>query len=62
VTPKALYEQLKPGGRLVGIVGRVPATKAMLYRKTGQEVSGRPIFDAGAPVLPGFVEPPVFTF
>jgi hypothetical protein len=34
----------------------------MLYRKTGQDVSGRPIFDAGAPLLPGFVEPRVFTF
>jgi protein-L-isoaspartate(D-aspartate) O-methyltransferase len=62
IAPKRLFEQLKTGGRLVGILGPAPATKAMLYRKTGQDVSGRPIFDAGAPLLPGFVEPPVFTF
>ena len=59
---KALSGQLKPGGRLVGIAGRSPAGKAMLYRAVGQDVSGRPIFDAAAPLLPGFVAPPAFVF
>jgi protein-L-isoaspartate(D-aspartate) O-methyltransferase len=62
ITPKALLQQLKPGGRLLGIFGRSPAGKAMRYRATGAEVSGRPIFDAAAPLLPGFVAPPEFVF
>ena len=60
--PKALLRQLKDGGRLVGVVGRYPSGKAMLFRSIGGEVSGRPIFDAGAPLLPGFAQAPVFVF
>jgi protein-L-isoaspartate(D-aspartate) O-methyltransferase len=60
--PAALLRQLKDGGRLVGVKGRPPAGKAILYRSIGAEVSGRPIFDAAAPLLPGFVQPPTFVF
>jgi len=62
IVPKVLLRQLKDGGRLVGVLGRVPMGKAMLYRAVGQDVSGRPIFDAGAPLLPGFAAPPAFVF
>ena len=62
IAPKALLAQLKPGGRLLGIFGRSPGGKAMFYRAIGAEVSGRPIFDAVAPLLPGFVAPPEFVF
>jgi protein-L-isoaspartate(D-aspartate) O-methyltransferase len=62
VAPKRLLAELKPGGRLVGILGRGPAGKAMLYRSVGGEVSGRPIFDAAGHVLPGFAAPPAFVF
>ena len=62
VAPKALLRQLKDGGRLVGVLGRAPAAKAMLYRAFGQEFSGRPIFDAAAPLLPGFAQPATFAF
>lgn len=62
VVPEALLRQLKAGGRLVGVVGRSPASKAVLYRWSGAEASGRPIFDAAAPPLPGFAEPPAFVF
>jgi protein-L-isoaspartate(D-aspartate) O-methyltransferase len=62
IIPKALLRQLKPAGRLLAILGRSPAAKAMLYRTTGAEFSGRPIFDAAAPLLPGFVAPPEFVF
>jgi protein-L-isoaspartate(D-aspartate) O-methyltransferase len=62
VVPKTLFGQLKAGGRLVGVVGRSPASKAMLYRSIGADVSGRPIFDAAAPLLPGFAQPPAFVF
>ncbi|MEA2905542.1 MAG: protein-L-isoaspartate(D-aspartate) O-methyltransferase [Alphaproteobacteria bacterium] len=62
VLPKALCRQLKDGGRLVGVVGRAPVSKAMLYRAVGQEVSGRPIFDAPGPLLPGFAQAAAFVF
>ena len=60
--PQTLYGQLKEGGRLACISGRGPAGKAMLYRVSEGEVSGRPIFDAAAEVLPGFAAPDVFVF
>ena len=60
--PQALFHQLKDGGRLVCVLGGGPGAKAMLYRRSGQETGGRPIFDAAAPVLPGFVKPPAFAF
>jgi len=50
------------GGRLVGVLGRAPTGQAMLYRSVGGDVSGWPIFDAAAPVLPGFAAPPEFVF
>jgi len=62
VVPKALLGQLKSGGRLVGVIGRSPTSKAMFYRSVGGEVSGRPIFDATAAPLPGFAEPAAFVF
>ncbi len=62
VVPKALLQQLKPGGRLVGVLGRGPAGKAMLYCSIGGECGGRPIFDAAAPLLPGFTAPLAFVF
>jgi protein-L-isoaspartate(D-aspartate) O-methyltransferase len=62
LAPRKLLGQLKAGGRLVGILGRGPAGKAMLYRSIGGEFSGRPIFDATAPLLPGFAAPPAFVF
>jgi protein-L-isoaspartate(D-aspartate) O-methyltransferase len=62
IVPKALFGQLKPGSRLVGVVGRVPTSRAMLYWASGGEASGRPVFDAVAPLLPGFAEPPAFVF
>jgi protein-L-isoaspartate(D-aspartate) O-methyltransferase len=62
IEPKALLRQLKDGGRLVGVQGRAAAAKAMLYRAAGAEISGRPVFDASAPLLPGFAAPPAFVF
>jgi protein-L-isoaspartate(D-aspartate) O-methyltransferase len=62
VLPEALGRQLKPTGRLACIFGRVPTGKAMIYRQVEGHLVGRPIFDAAAPVLPGFVAPPAFVF
>jgi protein-L-isoaspartate(D-aspartate) O-methyltransferase len=62
VAPETLGRQLKPGGRLVGVHGRAPAAKAMIYYETEGRLVGRPIFDAAARVLPGFAAPPSFVF
>jgi protein-L-isoaspartate(D-aspartate) O-methyltransferase len=62
IVPYGLCKQLKDGGRLVGVFGGGPAAKAMLYLSDRGQVSGRPVFDAAAPVLPGFVKPPAFVF
>lgn len=60
--PQALFRQLKDGGRLACVLGSGPGAKAMLYRRSGKDVGGRPIFDAAAPLLPGFAKPPEFVF
>jgi protein-L-isoaspartate(D-aspartate) O-methyltransferase len=60
--PTALLRQLKTGGRLVGVVGRPPASKAMVFCSSGADASGRQVFDATAPALPGFAKPPAFVF
>ena len=62
VVPDRLLRQLAEGGRLVGVVGRAPASKAVLYLASGGQASALPIFDAAAPPLPGFAEPPAFVF
>ena len=62
IAPEALCRQLKAGGRLVTVLGRAPTGQAILYRSVGDDVSGWPIFDAAAPVLPGFAAPPEFVF
>jgi len=62
VVPEELGAQLKDGGRLVAVVGRPPLARAMFYRSVAGDVSGRPIFDAAAPALPGFAAPPAFVF
>lgn len=62
IEPDALLGQLSDGGRLVCILGGDPSAKAMLYTRSGDDTSGRPIFDAAAGVLPGFTKPRVFAF
>jgi protein-L-isoaspartate(D-aspartate) O-methyltransferase len=62
VRPETLLGQLQDGGKLAVIEGRGPAGRAMLYRSDEGEISSRPLFAAAASVLPGFVEPAVFTF
>lgn len=62
IAPEALGYQLKPNGRLACIFGRGPAAKAMIYRLVEGHLVGRPIFDATAPVLPGFAAPAAFVF
>jgi protein-L-isoaspartate(D-aspartate) O-methyltransferase len=62
VAPDALLRQLGEGGRMAAVIGRGPASKAVLYLASGRGATGVPIFDASAPALPGFARPPAFVF
>jgi protein-L-isoaspartate(D-aspartate) O-methyltransferase len=62
IVPDALLHQLSDGGRLVCVLGGDQAAKAMLYVRSGDDVGGRPVFDAAAGVLPGFTKAPAFSF
>jgi protein-L-isoaspartate(D-aspartate) O-methyltransferase len=62
VTPDSYAGQLKPNGRLACIYSPSPAAKAMIYRPVEGHLVGRPIFDATAPLLPGFAAPEAFVF
>jgi protein-L-isoaspartate(D-aspartate) O-methyltransferase len=59
--PDALTAQLSDDARLV-CVKAGPAGKAMLYRRAAGVLSGRPIFEASACVLPAFAAPHAFVF
>jgi protein-L-isoaspartate(D-aspartate) O-methyltransferase len=62
--PPAILEQLADGGRLGTVLAGAPGAMgvAQLVVKEGGATSGRPLFDAGTPVLPGFAPPARFTF
>jgi protein-L-isoaspartate(D-aspartate) O-methyltransferase len=62
VVPDSLLAQLKDGGRLVAVVGSGPMGKATIYRMTGGRATAQPLFDAAAPLLPGFEKAPAFVF
>ena len=61
--PRLLLAQLKPGGRLVAVVGQLPIMRAVLVTR-GSEAghSTVELFDTVAPRLAGFGEPNRFTF
>src|SRR5262249_2283624 len=62
IVPQALARQLKEDGRLVAVLGRAPVSPALVYPRVGRGISGWPVFDAAAPLLPGFAAPPAFVF
>lgn len=62
IEPQSLFPQLRDGGRLVCVRGDASGGKAMVYRRAGDDVSGWPVFDATASVLPGFAAAPAFVF
>ena len=59
--PKALFDQLADGGRLVAVEGEGLSGVARLYVKTGQIVSGRRGFNLSVKPLPGFELAPQFS-
>jgi protein-L-isoaspartate(D-aspartate) O-methyltransferase len=62
VEPRSLFPQLRDGGRLVCVQSGSAAGKAVVYRRAGADVSGWPVFDATATILPGFTAAPAFVF
>jgi protein-L-isoaspartate(D-aspartate) O-methyltransferase len=61
--PQALLDQLKPGGRLVAIVGHEPVMRATLItRVAAAQFKREELFDTVAPRLQGFAEPAPFRF
>jgi protein-L-isoaspartate(D-aspartate) O-methyltransferase len=62
IVPDSLLSQLKEGGRLVAVVGRAPLGKATIFRMVAGRATATPLFDAAAPLLPGFVKPVAFVF
>lgn len=62
VLPQAIADQLKPGGRIAAIFARGAYGHARLGHRAGQGIGWRRIFDAAAPVLPGFAAAKAFEF
>lgn len=60
--PQALVDQLKPGGRIAAIFMDGAAGQARLGLRTDQGLAWRRVFDASAPVLPGFAAAKAFEF
>lgn len=60
--PQALFDQLSDGGRLVTIWMDGSFGQVKVSTRTGNAISHRWIFDAAAPILPGFDKVPSFAF
>lgn len=63
--PPAITDQLAPDGKLAVVIGGgEPGVlgRAQLYVRSGGNLSGRPLFDAGTQMLPGFVREESFVF
>ena len=62
IEPHGLYEQLKMGGRLVGVFSTSQPPRATLVARSPADFGSRVLFDASAPVLRGLERLPAFTF
>jgi len=60
--PVGLLDQLKDGGRLVGILADAHYGRAVVWQRIGEQFDDRVVFDASAPRLPGFDKAPAFVF
>jgi len=61
--PQVLLDQLKPGGRLLAIVGQEPVMRAVrITRLSATSLQSQELFDTVAPRLLGFAEPSRFSF
>ncbi|WP_027578333.1 protein-L-isoaspartate O-methyltransferase [Bradyrhizobium sp. Ai1a-2] len=62
IIPQELYEQLREGGRLVGVFALSQPQRATIVTHTHGDFGHRPLFDAVAPLLPGLERVPAFVF
>jgi protein-L-isoaspartate(D-aspartate) O-methyltransferase len=62
ITPEHLYQQLKDGGRLVGVFAQTKPPRAMIVTRSHGDFGNRALFDASVPVLPGLERVPAFVF
>ncbi|WP_038386727.1 protein-L-isoaspartate O-methyltransferase family protein [Bradyrhizobium elkanii] len=62
IVPTGLFGQLKEGGRLAGGFSLLPPPRATLVTHSHGDFGHRELFDASAPVLPGFERLPAFVF
>jgi protein-L-isoaspartate(D-aspartate) O-methyltransferase len=62
VAPLGLYQQLKEGGRLVGVFAIGSPARATIVTHSHHDFGHRALFDAAAPVLPGLERVPAFVF
>jgi protein-L-isoaspartate(D-aspartate) O-methyltransferase len=62
ITPEHLYQQLRDGGRLVGVFAQTKPPRAMIVTRSHGDFGNRALFDASAPVLPGLERVPAFVF
>jgi protein-L-isoaspartate(D-aspartate) O-methyltransferase len=62
VAPEGLYQQLKVGGRLVGVFATSKPPRAVIVTHSHDDFGHRALFDAVAPVLPGLERVPAFVF
>ncbi len=58
--PAVLLDQLKDGGRLVGVIEKRGLGKGVVWRRLGRSADMWTAFDAAAALLPGFETAPVF--
>lgn len=60
--PQSLAHQLDEGGRIAGVLKAGPLGKGTIWRAAPGQLSPLPVFDAPAPLLPGFARPLQFVF
>jgi protein-L-isoaspartate(D-aspartate) O-methyltransferase len=62
VVPDALKAQIADGGRLLAVVLRNGVGEAQVFKRVGQAVAMRPLFNANVRPLPGFRRERAFVF
>ncbi|WP_224815654.1 protein-L-isoaspartate O-methyltransferase [Hasllibacter sp. MH4015] len=62
MVPQAIQDQLKEGGKIAAIFMEGPLGEARLGVKSNGRISWRMVFNATAPVLPGFARETDFVF
>jgi protein-L-isoaspartate(D-aspartate) O-methyltransferase len=62
IAPEGLYQQLKDGGRLLGVFATSQPPRATIVTRSHHDFGNRALFDAVIPVLPGLGRPPAFVF